>query len=118
MGMRLDVKHVGAVSKLHWARHCTVMAMFRRPQQRVDSEYTSFSEIGRDEEGRNFDSLYKILIIGDAAVGKTALLTRYCEGRFQTTYMSTVGEHDCFSIALRNDTPCYIIVEPSFTCRY
>lgn len=41
---------------------------------------------------RQFDLVYKVLIIGDSNVGKTALLTRFCEGRFQSSFMSTVGE--------------------------
>ena len=41
---------------------------------------------------QNFDVIYKVLIIGDSNVGKTALLTRFCEGRFQSSFMSTVGE--------------------------
>ena len=36
--------------------------------------------------------IYKLLIIGDSNVGKTALLTRFVEGRFQNVFMSTVGE--------------------------
>ena len=40
---------------------------------------------------KNFDVMYKILIIGDSSVGKTALLTRVCEGRFQSSFMATVG---------------------------
>ena len=45
-----------------------------------------------DEEEKHFKHIYKILIIGDSNVGKTALLTRFVEGRFQSAFMSTVGE--------------------------
>ena len=44
---------------------------------------------------KNFDTMYKILIIGDSSVGKTALLTRFCDGRFQSTFMATVGRRAC-----------------------
>ena len=44
------------------------------------------------EEEKHYKHIYKILIIGDSNVGKTALLTRFVEGRFQSAFMSTVGE--------------------------
>ena len=49
-------------------------------------------DIYEDEEEKQFKQIYKILIIGDSNVGKTALLTRFVEGRFQSAFMSTVGE--------------------------
>ena len=49
--------------------------------------------IYEDEEEKDFKQIYKILIIGDSNVGKTALLTRFVEGRFQSAFMSTVGEY-------------------------
>ncbi|KAH3761332.1 GTP-binding protein yptV1 [Pelomyxa schiedti] len=33
----------------------------------------------------------KVLIIGDSAVGKTTLLMRYCENRFDISYIATIG---------------------------
>lgn len=38
---------------------------------------------------------YKVLLLGDTAVGKTCLLTRYCEGEFQQSFISTIGEYVC-----------------------
>ena len=49
---------------------------------------------GEDECKGNFDVIYKVLVIGDSNVGKTALLTRFCESRFQSSFMSTVGESE------------------------
>jgi len=49
---------------------------------------------------RNFDLIYKVLIIGDSSVGKTALLTRFCEGRFQSSFMSTVGKVTRYEIVI------------------
>lgn len=46
---------------------------------------------------RNYSTIYKILIIGDTDVGKTALLNRFCEGSYQTSLVSTVGESVCAS---------------------
>eukprot|EP01113_Clastostelium_recurvatum_P009655 TRINITY_DN1467_c0_g1_i1.p1 TRINITY_DN1467_c0_g1~~TRINITY_DN1467_c0_g1_i1.p1 ORF type:complete len:218 (-),score=51.94 TRINITY_DN1467_c0_g1_i1:117-770(-) len=35
--------------------------------------------------------LYKVLVIGDYAVGKTSLIKRYCEGYFTPNYKLTIG---------------------------
>ena len=43
------------------------------------------------EEESHYKQIYKILVIGDSNVGKTALLTRFVEGHFQSVFMSTVG---------------------------
>lgn len=37
------------------------------------------------------DYTYKILLIGDPAVGKTSLVQRYLHGKFTRDYISTVG---------------------------
>eukprot|EP01059_Diplonema_ambulator_P013538 TRINITY_DN24058_c0_g1_i1.p1 TRINITY_DN24058_c0_g1~~TRINITY_DN24058_c0_g1_i1.p1 ORF type:complete len:246 (+),score=63.90 TRINITY_DN24058_c0_g1_i1:54-740(+) len=34
---------------------------------------------------------YKVLVVGDGAVGKTSLIMRFCEGGFKDTYRQTVG---------------------------
>lgn len=35
--------------------------------------------------------LLKVVIVGDAAVGKTTLVRRYCEGKFQESRVATIG---------------------------
>ena len=39
----------------------------------------------------NYDHLFKILIIGESGVGKTAIMQRFCENTFEPVYISTVG---------------------------
>ncbi len=39
----------------------------------------------------NIDYTFKILLIGNAAVGKSSLLLRYCEDTWDPTYNSTIG---------------------------
>ena len=34
---------------------------------------------------------FKVLILGDMAVGKTCFLVRFCEGKFEQSMMSTIG---------------------------
>lgn len=57
----------------------------------TDTEVDIFEDGGPEME-THYKQIYKILIIGDSNVGKTALLTRFVEGRFQSVFMSTVGE--------------------------
>eukprot|EP01060_Flectonema_neradi_P037619 TRINITY_DN7622_c3_g1_i1.p1 TRINITY_DN7622_c3_g1~~TRINITY_DN7622_c3_g1_i1.p1 ORF type:complete len:256 (+),score=41.19 TRINITY_DN7622_c3_g1_i1:80-769(+) len=34
---------------------------------------------------------YKVLVVGDGAVGKTSLINRFCDGAFKETYKQTIG---------------------------
>ena len=43
-------------------------------------------------EEKTFDSIYKMLVIGDSSVGKTTLLTRFVEDKYHSNFMSTVGK--------------------------
>lgn len=38
-----------------------------------------------------FDVAIKLLVIGDTSVGKTCLLLRYCEDRYSSSFISTIG---------------------------
>lgn len=37
------------------------------------------------------DILVKVIIVGDSGVGKTNLLTYFCEGIFKDSYVATIG---------------------------
>ena len=51
----------------------------------------------------NFDYLFKYIIIGDAAVGKSNLLLRYAHGQFKPEYQLTIGvEFGAKNIQIRN----------------
>nr|ABD65430.1 Rab3 [Suberites domuncula] len=39
----------------------------------------------------NFDYMYKVLIVGNSGVGKTAFLVRYCDDTFSPSFVATVG---------------------------
>jgi Ras-related protein Rab-10 len=40
---------------------------------------------------KNYDLLFKLLLIGDSGVGKTCLLFRFSDDAFSTTFISTIG---------------------------
>ncbi len=39
----------------------------------------------------NFDYMYKILMVGNSGVGKTAFVSMYCDNTFNPAFISTVG---------------------------
>ena len=39
----------------------------------------------------NIDYMYNIILVGNAGVGKTAFLVRYCDDAFSPSYVATVG---------------------------
>ena len=52
---------------------------------------------------KNYDYLFKVLIVGDADVGKTQIVSRYVEDSFVEEYKPTVGIGFCSkSISLNN----------------
>ena len=38
-----------------------------------------------------FDYMIKLIIIGDSGVGKTNILTRFCEKIFKDSHVATIG---------------------------
>ena len=43
--------------------------------------------------GRSFDAdyIFKVVVVGEGAVGKTSLILRYTQGSFNTNYIRTIG---------------------------
>lgn len=40
---------------------------------------------------RQFDFLFKLLLIGDSGVGKTCIIFRFVENKFDPSFISTIG---------------------------
>jgi Ras-related protein Rab-8A len=43
------------------------------------------------KNNEKYDFMIKIIIIGDSGVGKTNLITRFCENHFKDSYVATIG---------------------------
>lgn len=52
----------------------------------------------------SFDMIFKIIVVGDAAVGKTALAIRYSQNRFQEDYLLTLGVNFLSRLVIMNCT--------------
>ena len=46
--------------------------------------------VGEGEGQRGYDYLFKLLIIGDAGVGKSAILIRFADNTFSSSYINTI----------------------------
>jgi Ras-related protein Rab-8A len=50
---------------------------------------------GKGENSMNdnqaYDFLAKVIIVGDSGVGKTNLLTQFCDNQFEESYVATIG---------------------------
>ncbi|CAG9314021.1 unnamed protein product [Blepharisma stoltei] len=42
------------------------------------------------EEGREYEYLFKLVIIGDSRVGKSCLLFRFADDSFRESYLTTI----------------------------
>ena len=62
-------------------------------QQDENSEdKNNFPKLTRiSEYQQNHKYIFRICLLGDSAVGKTSLLTRYCDGTFKEKYGNTIG---------------------------
>jgi small GTP-binding protein len=43
------------------------------------------------KKNEKYDFMAKVIIIGDSGIGKTVLITRFCESTFKESYVATIG---------------------------
>ena len=59
---------------------------------------------------RDYDYLFKILIVGDSGVGKSCLLCKFADGDFSDAYISTIGVDFRMRIVGVRDKTCKLQV--------
>ena len=52
--------------------------------------------------GKTYDYLFKLLLIGDSGVGKTCVLFRFSEDQFNSTFISTIGLYSIFFYRIKS----------------
>lgn len=52
-----------------------------------------------------FDHLFKLLLVGDAGVGKSSLLLRFTDGTFNAHQASTIGRTERIPLAVAHRSP-------------
>jgi small GTP-binding protein len=58
----------------------------------------------------NFDHAFKVLILGDPAVGKSSLVRRFVHGKFSADYLMTIGMEPYSRYeTIQNSRICYAI---------
>lgn len=57
----------------------------------MESDQQDIDTLNTESLDQNFDYMYKIVLVGNSGVGKTALLVRYCDDIFSPSFVATVG---------------------------
>ncbi len=40
---------------------------------------------------REYDYLFKVVVVGKSSVGKSSIIRRFADNQFQETYLATIG---------------------------
>ncbi len=57
----------------------------------------------------SYDYLFKVVVLGEGAVGKTALTTRFAHGFFKSDYKTTIGSQFAVkAVAIKNPRPANV----------
>eukprot|EP00929_Paragymnodinium_shiwhaense_P037556 TRINITY_DN19993_c0_g1_i1.p1 TRINITY_DN19993_c0_g1~~TRINITY_DN19993_c0_g1_i1.p1 ORF type:complete len:212 (-),score=41.48 TRINITY_DN19993_c0_g1_i1:158-793(-) len=58
--------------------------------------------MANQSNAQNFDYLVKLLLLGESAVGKSSLLTRFCDDKFDSHHVLTIGVDFKWKLSDRN----------------
>lgn len=47
--------------------------------------------MAKSNNTQDYDWLVKVIVIGDSGVGKTNILSQFCDSKFSVTHMATLG---------------------------
>ncbi|CAF1491762.1 unnamed protein product [Adineta ricciae] len=78
----------------HWFHERTSSLSRRHQSLKRDTSSTidiSQKNIGHRMAKKNYDLLFKLLLIGDSGVGKTCILFRFSDDSFNSSFISTIG---------------------------
>lgn len=56
-----------------------------------DTKYSANTYRFNPPKKSDYDFVFKIILIGDSGVGKSSLLSRFCDNVFSDSYISTIG---------------------------
>ena len=57
----------------------------------------------KPKDGKDYDFIFKIVLIGDTSVGKSSLLVRFSDDQFSETYVTTIGVDFRFKTMIVNE---------------
>jgi Ras-related protein Rab-2A len=67
---------------------------------------------GGKDMSSSYDYLFKVVVLGEGAVGKTAIVTRFSHGFFRTDYKTTIGSQFAVkNINIREDGDNELVVK-------
>ncbi|CAF2097178.1 unnamed protein product [Rotaria magnacalcarata] len=88
-----SLKRTGEFAQ-HWFRERTTSLSRRHQSLKRDTSSTidiSQKNFGQRMAKKNYDLLFKLLLIGDSGVGKTCILFRFSDDSFNASFISTIG---------------------------
>lgn len=58
---------------------------------RQDSIYNLFIILQMEDHGLSRQRIFKVILVGGQAVGKSSLINRFVDGNFKEEYFTTIG---------------------------
>ena len=62
-----------------------------KDNEKNEDDISSFPKLTKISENSSYKYIFRVCLLGDSGVGKTSLLTRYCDSIFKDKYSNTIG---------------------------